>query len=135
MTNPPIRSLFRVCDVTCCDNDAGLYEWDHLSRQYKLLINGPVMLTLWDRKPLHPMHARMTLEYVEEHADLAFEEYHVKRRRWGKRIDAGEYRDKINEMRGNVEAMAKEAKMRSRWEDFKEQSKEDCASVDSPWDV
>lgn len=135
MPNLSVRSLFRECDVTCCDETAGPYEWDQEFGMYKFLVDGPVLIARKDRKPLHPMHVRMVLEYLEESVDPLFEEYKVERKRWKKLMDTGEYRDKINEMRGDVEAMLKESKMRLRWMEFKKQNEDECLDVKSMWDA
>jgi hypothetical protein len=50
-------------------------------------------------------------------------------------MEANEYREKVNEMRGDVEAMVKEGKMRSQWELFKEAHQGECVSVSNPWDI
>ena len=129
-----IRSLFRECDVTCCDKNAGIYEWDHEFGEQKLLIDGPVILARKDGRPLHLVHAKMILEYVEREVDPLFDGYQVERKRWRKRIDGAEYREKINELRGNVEVKVKEATMRAQWHEFKKLNAALCAGVGSPWD-
>jgi len=40
LPNLPIRSLFRQCDVTCCDEDAGMYGWDHQFSKHLVAIDG-----------------------------------------------------------------------------------------------
>jgi hypothetical protein len=130
-----LRTLYRNCDVTICDNTAGLYGWDQGFGSRDSLIDGPVILARQDQKPLHPLHAQMILEYAEEHMDTLFDDYHVERKRWRKRMEANEYREKVNEMRGDVEAMVKKGKMRSQWELFKEAHQGECVSVSNPWDI
>jgi hypothetical protein len=132
--NLPVRSLFRQCDVTCCDEDAGIYGWDHEFGKYLLLIDGPVILARQDRKPLHALNVQMILEHVEAVVDPAFEEYHVERWRWRKRVDGDEYREKINEMRGDIEALVKESTMRGAWDKFVALYGMACADMSSPWD-
>jgi hypothetical protein len=134
----PIMSLFTNCDVTACDNNAGPYDWDWQfgkDRRPRTVNGGPFILVRTDRKPLHPVHAQMILEYVDKEVRKAFEEYRVERLRWRKRLDVAEYRDKVNEMRGDIEAMVKESTMRAKWLQFKERNGELCAGVGSPWDA
>jgi hypothetical protein len=133
--NMPIRSLFRQCKVTCCDATAGHYGWDRDFGKATSHIEGSVILARCDQKSLHPVQAQMILEYVETKVEPAFEEYHVERKRWKKRLDAAEYREKVDEMRGEVEALAKETTMRAEWQKFKELHGHVCSSVSSPWDV
>lgn len=77
----------------------------------------------------------MGLEYMEKEVDPMFEEYQLKRKRWRKRLDSAEYREKVDEMRGNIEAKVKKTSMQAQWEKFQKSHSATLTKVQSLWDT
>lgn len=134
--NLPLRSLYRNCDITANDATAGPYGWDHEFGKWEVCIDGPVVVARKDKKPLHVLHLQMILEFVDDYMNFHFDDYHRERLRWKKRLDVHEYREKIDEMRGEVEQQVKVKNMKVQWDMFRDknwQDTPDWEGLKSPW--